>query len=73
MYCVPNECTMSELACLCNRKIAINAMRKISNGKNITMFELRRVLAYRQCEKANREVGEAAIERFYALLGEFKY
>jgi len=65
MFCAPKECTLSELACLENRLIAINAMRKVVRGKSITLFEIDRIVMYKSCSLTNSGLAEKALQRMY--------
>ena len=65
MFCAPNRCSMSNRACLCNKRIALEAIKKIVDGKNVTRFEIDRVLAYRGCAKGNSALGKEAIQLMF--------
>jgi len=65
MFCAPHRCTMSDKACLCNKQIALRAIKKIVDGKNVTRFEIDRIIAYRGCAKGNSELGKEAIQLMF--------
>ena len=65
MFCAPHECILSESACLLQRKIALGAIHKIVEVKNVSRFEIDRIMAYRRCEKGNDELGKVAIQLMF--------
>lgn len=66
MFCAQRMCVLPVKACLLNKRIALQAIKKLLAGETISYLEIDRVIAFKQCKlRGDPELGEMALQAIF--------